>query len=136
MFNKDKAMKSTNGGNHHTTLISAETEMVGDIHFAGSLEIEGKVRGNILATAGQEAVVRVLGSGLVEGDITAPTVIINGAVKGNVHASAQVELAANARVTGNIHYTVVEMVKGAQINGSLIYATHNKPGLKVAADNS
>lgn len=135
MFGKEKPMKNPNTGGHHTTLVSAETEMVGDIHFAGSLEIEGKIRGNIIARNGQEAEVRILGSGTVEGNITAPVVIINGTVKGDVHSSGQVELAANARISGNIHYAVVEMTKGAQINGNLVFAG-NKPGLKVAADNS
>lgn len=137
MFGKEKqAMKSTASHVHHTTLVSAGTEIVGDIHFTGSLEIEGKVRGSIVAHDAGEATLRVLGSGVVEGNIRVPVVIINGTVKGDVHASDQVELAANARVTGNIHYTLVEMVQGAQINGSLVYAKSSKPGLKVAADNS
>ncbi len=135
MFGKDKPMSQGNG-THHTTLISAGTEIVGDIHFTGSLEIEGKVRGNIAASAEGDATVRVLGSGMVEGNIKVPVVVINGTVKGDVHSSTLVELAANARVAGNVHYTLVEMVKGAQINGSLIYANSSKPGLKVAADNS
>lgn len=136
MFGKDKTMKQGNSNTHHTTLVSAGTEIVGDVHFTGSLEIEGKVRGNIAASAEGDATVRILGSGMVEGNIHVPVVVINGAVKGDVHASTLVELAANARVAGNIHYTLVEMAKGAQINGSLIYARSGKPGLKVAADNS
>ena len=35
--------------------------------------------------------------------------------------SAAVELAANAVVTGTVHYNLIEMVMGAQVNGSLVH---------------
>ncbi len=133
MLGKDKGMKNIpHKVSNHTTLISCETEVVGSLRFSGSLEIEGRVRGNIVAVNGQPAVVRVLEQGSVEGNIAAPVVIINGVVKGDIHASQEVELAAKARVEGNVHYTLVEMHKGAQVNGNLVYAVA-KPGLKVAA---
>ena len=49
-------------------------------------------------------------------------VIINGNVKGDVHCSDHVELAGKANVDGNVHYNLIEMVKGAQLNGNLVYA--------------
>src|SRR5690625_6325461 len=49
-------------------------------------------------------------------------VIINGNVTGNVYSSKHVELAAKAVVEGNVHYQLIEMVKGAQVNGSLVYS--------------
>lgn len=105
-----------------TTLISKSTEIVGDLHFKGNLEIEGKVRGNILAEEGSEARVRVMEKGEVEGEIRAPSVVINGNVSGNVYSSKHVELAEKATVTGNVNYHLIEMVKGAQVNGSLVYS--------------
>jgi cytoskeletal protein CcmA (bactofilin family) len=38
-----------------------------------------------------------------------------------VHASERVELAARARVLGNVHYKVVEMRAGATLTGRLIH---------------
>ncbi len=105
-----------------TTLISKSTELVGDIHFNGNLEIEGRVRGNIYAEEGSDARVRIMEKGLVEGEINVPTIVINGAVSGDVHSSKHVELAAKAAVQGNVHYNMIEMVKGAQVNGSLLYS--------------
>ncbi|MYM63264.1 polymer-forming cytoskeletal protein [Pseudomaricurvus sp. HS19] len=125
-----------------TTLISGATELVGDIHFKGSLEIEGRVRGNIFAEEGSEARVRVMENGMVEGDINAPTIVINGSVRGDVHSSKHVELAAKAIVEGDVHYCMIEMVKGAQVNGSLVFsdATQRKalpkPEAPSASDDS
>ncbi|MEE4659841.1 MAG: polymer-forming cytoskeletal protein [Halieaceae bacterium] len=110
------------GSSNATTLVSRDTEIVGDIHFSGNLDIEGTVRGNILARSGKDAVVRVVDKGLVEGEIHAPSVIINGAVTGDVHSSKHLELASKARVQGNVHYALVEMAIGAEVNGSLTHA--------------
>jgi cytoskeletal protein CcmA (bactofilin family) len=49
-------------------------------------------------------------------------VVINGQLHGDVHAADRVELAAKARVRGNVHYQVVEMTAGAQLTGRLIHA--------------
>ncbi len=102
-----------------TTLISQDTVVEGDIRFSGSLDIEGLVRGNIIAEPGKDALLRLVGKGRVEGDIRVPSVIINGEVQGDVHSSKQVELAANARVQGNVFYNLVEMAAGSEVNGSL-----------------
>ncbi|MCV6627539.1 MAG: polymer-forming cytoskeletal protein [Cellvibrionaceae bacterium] len=104
-----------------TTLISKATEIVGDLHFKGNLEIEGKVKGNIVAEEGSEARVRVMDKGEVEGEIRAPSIIINGSVSGNVDSSKHIELAEKAIVQGNVNYNLIEMVKGAQVNGNLVY---------------
>ncbi|MGH1372351.1 MAG: bactofilin family protein [Cellvibrionaceae bacterium] len=117
-----------------TTLISKSTELVGDIHFNGNLEIEGRVRGNIYAEEGSDARVRIMEKGLVEGEICVPTIVINGAVHGDVHSSKHVELAAKAAVQGNVHYNMIEMVKGAQVNGSLLYSGAGKGGKSVKAE--
>jgi len=111
------------GSSSNTTLISRDTEIVGDIKFSGNLDIEGLVRGDILALSGKDAVVRIVDKGRVEGDIRAPSVIINGAIVGDVYSSKHLELAAKAKVEGNVHYNQVEMVIGAEVNGSLKHST-------------
>ena len=55
------------------------------------------------------------------GDICAPVVIVNSTIEGNVYSSSRVELAANAVVNGDVHYQIIEMLQGAQINGGLMY---------------
>lgn len=102
-----------------TTLISRATEITGDLHFSGTLEIEGRVFGKIYAAEDAEAVVRVRESALVKGEIHAPKIVISGLVEGDVYSSGHLELAAKSRVTGNIFYHVLEMVRGAEVNGTM-----------------
>ena len=114
--------KSSGSGPGTTTLISTNTEINGDMEFSGSLVIEGKVNGNIAAVAGSDAHLRLLESGQVVGEIRVPTIIINGNVEGDVYSSDHIELAAKAHVDGNVHYNLIEMVKGSQVNGNLVYS--------------
>ncbi|GAB2512051.1 bactofilin family protein [Microbulbifer agarilyticus] len=111
-------MAST-GGNS-TTLIAKNTEVTGDLHFRGNLVVEGTVKGNISAQSDSDARLQVVDGGTIEGEIRVPNVVVNGSVKGDVHASGHLELASKAMVEGNVHYKLIEMVKGAQVNGSLV----------------
>ncbi len=105
--------------NNHT-LISRATKVIGDLHFTGELQLEGKVTGNIIAEDEKDAKVVIADTGVVEGEIRAPVVIVNGKVQGNIYSSKHLELAAKGNVTGTVHYHSIEMVKGAQVNGSMI----------------
>lgn len=105
--------------NNHT-LISRATRVNGDLHFTGELQIEGKVTGNIYADDEKDAKLVIADTGVVEGEIRAPVVIVNGKVVGNIHSGKHLELAAKGNVTGTVHYNSIEMVKGAQLNGSMV----------------
>ncbi len=98
------------------TLISVETVITGDIRFSGTLHIEGRVIGNIDAESGY---ITLSETAIVEGNIRVSRVLINGTVKGDVVATDHLELAPRAIVTGNVYYNLLEMARGAQINGNL-----------------
>jgi cytoskeletal protein CcmA (bactofilin family) len=103
-----------------TTLISEGTELSGDISFSGTLEILGTVTGNIISEQ-KDARVRVLNGGSVEGDIKAAIIEVNVTIKGNIFAIDRLCLEPNCTVTGNIHYSNMEMRSGAQLVGSCNY---------------
>lgn len=124
--------KDKGSNTHYDTLISSKTEISGDVKFSGGLHIDGVIKGNLIAEAGSGAVVRVSDKGRVEGQITAPNIIINGNVIGDVHAGEYIELAKKAQVNGDVYYQAMEMVLGAEVNGKL----HHQPkgdGRKKAA---
>lgn len=103
-----------------TTLISQGTELVGDINFTGTLEINGSVIGNINSQH-KDARVRILNGGSVQGDIRAAVIELNGTVKGNIFALQSLCLQSDCNIEGNIHYSNMEMRVGAQVNGACIY---------------
>jgi len=102
------------------TLIGAKTKIKGDITFSGGFRVDGTVVGSIVSDGAPDAVLTISDQGSVEGEVRAPHVIINGTMKGDVMASERVELAAQARVLGNVHYKVLEMAAGAQITGRVV----------------
>lgn len=105
--------------NNHT-LISRATKVIGDLHFTGELQLEGKVTGNIIAEDEKDAKLVIADTGVVEGEIRAPVIIVNGKVTGDIYSSKHLELASKGHVTGTVHYQSIEMVKGAQLNGSMV----------------
>ena len=102
------------------TLIGARTVIKGDISFTGGLHVDGAVHGALVAEPGGEALLVLSDKGVIEGEVRAPHVVINGTLKGDIVASERVELAAQARVTGNIYYKLLEMAAGAQVNGQIV----------------
>jgi cytoskeletal protein CcmA (bactofilin family) len=104
------------------TLIAPNTAVVGDIRFKDQLYVNGHVEGNVLsAEEGGAATVIISEEGSVKGEIRVPNVVINGEVEGNVYASDRVELAARARVKGNVYYELIEMQLGAMVDGQLLH---------------
>jgi cytoskeletal protein CcmA (bactofilin family) len=101
------------------TLIGAKVVFRGDIVFAGGLHVDGTVVGTISAEPGVEALLVVSEKGRVEGEIRVPHVVVDGTIKGDIHAHGKVELAAHARIEGNIHYRLLEMAAGAEVNGRI-----------------
>lgn len=111
----------------NTTLISAGTEVVGDLVFSGNLEILGSVVGNISSDE-QGSRVRLLNGGLVKGDIRCSVIEVNGVAKGNIFARDQLCLESQCEVEGNVHYVSVEMQSGAQVRGSFNYQQLQQDG--------
>jgi cytoskeletal protein CcmA (bactofilin family) len=60
-------------------------------------------------------------TGVVEGNVEAPHIVIDGLVTGDVRALESIELEPNARVNGNIYYQRIEMAMGAEVNGNLVH---------------
>ena len=113
-----------NGNGHAvaaiTTLIAEGTLIRGDVAFTGGLHLDGRIEGAITAD-GQDAVLTLSDKGEVSGEIRASNAVINGRVEGDIVVAERLQLAASARIDGNVYYKVLEMAAGAQINGKMIY---------------
>ena len=130
MFNQNnnqtsKIMKISKDNASHAvdtidTLIGSGSILQGDLEFTGGLRIDGHIKGHISAQDSNKGTLVLSETGIVEGDINVPHVVINGTVKGNIVSSGHVELQAKAKITGDIHYKAVEMELGAMLNGSLV----------------
>ena len=103
------------------TIIGQQTRIEGDIHFSGGLHIDGRIKGGVIAETDSGSVLTVSEHGSIEGDVRVPTVILNGQVTGDVRSAERIELAAKARVDGDVYYNLIEMAMGAAVNGGLVH---------------
>ncbi|MCG6887811.1 MAG: polymer-forming cytoskeletal protein [Proteobacteria bacterium] len=108
------------------SLIGQNTEIHGDIVFSGGLHVDGTVKGCVLAEKDKESVLTLSERGTIEGEVKVPNVVINGTIVGDVYATGHVELAAHARVDGNVYYSLIEMAMGAEVNGNLVHQPDEK----------
>lgn len=113
--------KTSSSSSAVETLIGRQTEILGDIRFAGGLHVDGKVKGDVSTQENGAGALWVSESGMIEGDVTVANVVLNGSVTGDVHASERLTLAAKARIIGNVHYKLLQMEPGAMVNGQLLY---------------
>lgn len=120
MFGSDKKNAVSRPAVQVDTLIGASTVIRGDISFSGGLNVAGRVFGAIVAENGGDALLVLSENGSIEGEVRAPHVVIHGAIKGDIVATEHVQLAAQARVNGNIYYKMLEMAAGAQVNGQIV----------------
>jgi len=118
--------------NNHS-LLCAAAKVVGDIHFSGDFYLEGTLKGNIYTEEGKPAKLIVTETGFVDGEIHASNAIINGRVRGIIHSSKHLELAAKAVVEGAIYYQSIEMVKGAQLIGQMHSTVKDQAGNRPAS---
>ncbi|MEO0424887.1 MAG: polymer-forming cytoskeletal protein [Pseudomonadota bacterium] len=110
------------------TLIGRNTRVEGDIEFSGGCHVDGQVKGCIRGSEeGGEAVLSISDTGMVEGSVAVPQLILNGTVQGDVTVTGRIELGASARVVGNVFYHLIEMAMGAEVNGQLIHNSASTP---------
>ena len=122
IFGNDRNKPSRAVAGHVDTLIGSRVTIRGDVHFSGGLYVEGTVQGGVFAEEGSDAVLTLADSGVIEGEVRAPHIIVNGQLHGDVYSTQRIELGAKARVQGNVHYQVVEMVAGSMLTGRLIHS--------------
>lgn len=102
------------------TLIGRRVHVHGDVEFEGGMHLDGRVTGNVKAREGSESALSVSEHGCIEGSIEAPSVVLNGAVRGDVRGRLKVVLGAQAQVRGDVYYGALEMAPGAMISGRLV----------------
>jgi cytoskeletal protein CcmA (bactofilin family) len=120
------------------SLIASGSRIEGDIKFIEGLRVDGEVFGDIRANPEQSSLLVISEAATVQGEVHADHVIINGTVRGPVHARELLELQPKAQIEGDVSYRALEMHQGAVISGQLkpLLTGEEKPLLKLAANNN
>jgi cytoskeletal protein CcmA (bactofilin family) len=98
------------------TVVGKGARIEGNLISAGSLRIDGQVKGKITA----EGDVSLSPQSDVQADIEARNVVVGGAFTGNIVAASRAELAKGGRVDGNVTSKVLVVAEGAVFTGQSI----------------
>jgi len=97
-----------------STVIGKDAKLTGTIEVAGSLRIDGYIKGKVVSS---ETVV-IGTTGKVEGDVDAKNGTIAGTVTGNVTVTEKVELQTQAVLYGDLKTTALVIEQGATFDGA------------------
>lgn len=119
------------------SVIAEGSNISGNISFTDGLHVDGTIIGNIRANDDVASILVISEVASIIGEVIADHIVINGSVKGPIHARKMLELLPKARIEGDVEYAALEMHQGALITGKLcpILAEGEKPTLKLAANN-
>ena len=118
MFGKKKQPKEVLRAQIQT-LIGDNTTVEGVIRFMGGLHVVGQVNGGVESND-VDSLLIVNEGALVKGDVKVSHLIVNGQIDGNVFVNGKVELFDRACINGDVHYNLLELPVGAEVNGNLI----------------
>jgi cytoskeletal protein CcmA (bactofilin family) len=98
------------------TVVGQGAQIEGTLVSAGSLRIDGQVKGKVTA----EGDVGLSAQSRVEADITAQNVTVGGQLRGNILAKGKAELVRGGKVEGNITARTLVIAEGALFSGQSI----------------
>jgi len=110
---KDRQMADNNG---EVTIVGAGARLEGNVVSAGSLRIDGQVKGQINA----DGDVTLSPQSQVEADIRAQNVSIAGKFHGNIVVKDKAHLARGGRIDGNITSKTLVVEEGGVFHGQSI----------------
>ena len=91
--------------------IEAGQSIVGDISFSGTVQIDGRIQGDVSASR-----VVISSGGVVDGRIDGRSIYVDGTVNGAIDCGA-ISLGSTAFVKGDITYETITIATGASIVG-------------------
>ncbi len=96
-----------------TSLLSKEIKIEGDIQGNENLQIEGKLKGSIKLTGD----IYVGPTGIVEANVEADNVVVQGQISGNVTARKQLQIQSSGKLLGDCTAKSIDIREGALFEG-------------------
>lgn len=111
-----RATAVSNAEASSTTVIAADTVIRGEVTFANSAQVMGRVEGRISSPGHL-----VIGQGAeCKASVQAGTLVVDGLVEGDVIATERLELNSSAMIKGDVIATKLVVSEGASFTGHCI----------------
>ncbi len=95
------------------TIIAEDIEITGSVKCASTIQIDGKLKGDLNSTGNAT----IGANAVISGNITSESAIVKGQVNGNVSARDRIQLTATAKLTGDIRAKRLSVEDGATLIG-------------------
>lgn len=102
------------------SLIGYGVAITGEVRFAGSLRIDGRVDGRVDVKPKKRGVLVVSKDAVINGPVNVTNLIVDGTINGDIHASGRIECRVNGRIKGKIRYQNLTIIDGATVDGQCI----------------
>ena len=94
-------------------VLSSDVEVKGTIKFAGELQFEGKLDGEIQT----EGILNLGDSAVINGNINAQSVVVRGKITGNIVAKDKIEVKTKTELFGDIRAAKLAVEEGVTFVG-------------------
>lgn len=119
--NKQKAISTET----LATLMDTSVKIEGNFFFDKSARLDGVIIGNIRGPNTKTGVLIIGPKAQIDGDISCHSVVVLGAVFGNIEAD-HLEVRAGAKINGDVMYSIIEVHQGSNINGRMVLKNNDK----------
>ena len=110
---EDAGMPDT-GGDKVNTLIGKDTVFTGTLQVAGTLRVDGVLKGEVSVSD----TIAIGPTGEVDANVKTKNAIVSGSVKGNIYATERIELQAKADISGDLTTKSLVIEQGAVFHGN------------------
>ena len=118
----DEPLARINPADAHT-ILGKEARFSGTLTFEGAVRIDGRFEGEVITDD-----LLLVGPGAdVRATLRVGTVVINGSVEGDIHATVSVVVKAPARLKGNVVAPTLVIEEGVTFDGSCLMSQDNAP---------
>jgi cytoskeletal protein CcmA (bactofilin family) len=97
--------------------ISGKVGVVGEVYFAGTLRIDGRIDGKVSVYDGKTGTLVLSKDAVVNGPVAVTNMIIDGMVTGEVEVEKKLECRSHAVIKGDVTYGVLNILDGARLQG-------------------
>lgn len=94
-------------------VLGSDVEIKGNIKFTGELTFEGKLDGEVQT----DGTLHLGDSAVVNGNITAQSVVVRGKINGNITAKDKIEIKGKTELFGDIRATKLAIEEGVTFVG-------------------
>jgi len=96
------------------SFLGTQSELQGDLTVKGILRLDGAAHGKLQADQ-----VIISATGVMNGEVVAKKIIVEGRVEGSLKASVLVEIGSKGKVKGDIFTNSLVVVEGGEFNGRI-----------------